>query len=126
MPSIVTDCKFAGLNCYLGTPTMRIIRLLGWYCTFTAIAAAGMLVYSFPNYPKTLFGWALFLALALPIILIGEVIGSGLWKNHLLRRIDERTDKGLSSFLRIVYGVFSLLLVFAAAWGVAILSGLVI
>jgi hypothetical protein len=105
---------------------MRIIRLLGWYCTFTAIAAAGMLVYSFPNYPKTLFGWALFLALALPIILIGEVIGSGLWKNHLLRRIDERTDKGLSSFLRIVYGVFSLLLVFAAAWGVAILSGLVI
>ena len=102
---------------------MRITRLLGWYCTFIAIAAAGMLVYSYPDYPKTLFGWALFLGLALPITLIGELIGNGLWTNHLLRRIDEGTGKGSSSFLRIVYGVFALLLVFAAAWGLALLFG---
>ena len=102
---------------------MRITRLLGWYCTFTSIAAAGMLVYSYPDYPKTLFGWALFLGLALPITLIGELIGNGLWTNHLLRRIDEGAGKGSSSFLRIVYGVFALLLVFAAAWGLALLFG---
>ena len=102
---------------------MRITRFLGWYCTFTAIAAAGMLVYSFPNYPKTLLGWALFLSLALPITLIGELIGNGLWRNHLLRRIDEGTGKGSSSFLRIVYGVLAMLLVFATAWGLALFLG---
>ncbi len=102
---------------------MRILRFLGWYCALTMIAAVGMLIFAFPSHPKSSTGWLWFFVLALPITLIGEAIGEGLWRNPLAKRIEQKTSTHSFSWLRIAYGFVVMLLVFAAAWCAALLFG---
>jgi hypothetical protein len=102
---------------------MRILKILGWYCTLTVAAALGLLVLALPYHPKSSIGWIVFFILALPISLIGEAIGEGLWRNPLAKRIEERSSQSTLSLSRIVYGFFAMLLVFFAAWALVSFFG---
>ncbi len=82
-----------------------------------------MLIVAFPSHPKSLLGWFAFFILALPVTLLGEVIGEGLWQNRLARRIEEKTAGQSFSWWRITYGFVAMLLVFAVAWKLAIWFG---
>jgi hypothetical protein len=82
-----------------------------------------MLLSAFPDYPRTVTGWLVFFALALPVTLVGEAIGEGLWRNRVARAIEERSAGQSFSWLRIAYGVVAMSLLFAAVWGFAVYFG---
>ena len=65
----------------------------------------------------------MFFILALPFTVVGEVIGEGLWRNPLAKRVEEQTSESSFLWLRIIYGFFAMLLVFAAAWAVVLFFG---
>jgi hypothetical protein len=80
-----------------------------------------MLLSVFPRYPSTLAGWVGLMALALPVTLVGEFVGSLFWRNRVAQVIEQRTAGSSLSWLRIGYGFVVILLVFSAAFGWAII-----
>ena len=82
-----------------------------------------MLIFAFPHYPKTLVGWAAFFLLALPVTLVGEVVGEGLWRNRVAQVVERRTEGKSFSWLRIAYGFVTMLALFAVVLGLALFFG---
>lgn len=101
----------------------RILKFIGWYLFFSATAAFGMLIITFPNYPKSLGGWGWFFLLALPATFVGELIGEAAWRNPIAHGIEARTSKRSISWLRICYGFFVMLIFLGLAWGVSFYFG---
>lgn len=97
----------------------RVLKFLGCYIGFSLIAAIGLLLFSFPNYPKSPIGWGLLLLLALPLTLAGELFGDAVWRNPVAKNIELRTPKHCFSWLRISYVFISVLLIFGLAWGIS-------
>jgi hypothetical protein len=97
----------------------RILKFTGWYLVFSTVAAIGMLIHTFPNYPKSLGGWAWFFFLALPVTLIGEAIGEAARQNPIAKDMEDRMSKRSFLWLRICYGFAVILMLFGFAWGMS-------
>ena len=68
--------------------------------------------------------WLWLFLLALPITLVFELIGTFIWQNPLAKSIEKRTENSELSFIRILYGLFFLLLLAAILIGVSYLAGI--
>ena len=90
----------------------KILTFIALYFLLSAVAVVGL--GGLPYHPKTVAGWVLLFALALPLTIVGELIAEFLWRNRVARRIASQTP-GLS-LLRMGY-VFVVVLLF---FGVAI------
>ena len=102
----------------------RLFRFLGWYLALTFAASLGLLILALPNHPKTLSGWLWFFLLALPVTLVGELIGEGIWRNPVAKAIEKESSNRQFSWLRIAYGFVAMLLIFGVVWGLALFLGI--
>lgn len=98
----------------------RILKIASVYLGFTGLAAAQLLVYSFPIYPKTLAGWALFFILALPVTIAMELACELIWRNKLAKWVDARSEGISTSPLRIMYLLLAMFLLFAVILGIGV------
>ena len=97
----------------------RLIKFIGQYIAISLLAGALLLMYSFPEHPKTLRGWIALFGFALPVVVAGEYVGQLLLERNPASRAIERRTKGKSFFwLRI--GYFLLLLLVVCAVGVGL------
>jgi membrane protease YdiL (CAAX protease family) len=92
----------------------RVTRFIGQYIAISLLAGAVLLMYSFPEHPKTWQGWVALLGLALPVVVAGEYFGQLLLERNPASQAIERHTKGKSfSWLRIGYFLLLLLIVCA-------------
>jgi di/tricarboxylate transporter len=96
----------------------RLLKIIAAYILLSAIAAVGVLIGIFPKHPTTIGGWCLLLVLALPIIIVGELIGEALWRNRLAQAIEAKTKERSLSALRIIYALMVMLLLFSLVFAV--------
>jgi len=96
----------------------RLLTFIGLYVALSVVAAIALLAGIFPQYPKTLGGWALLLALALPLTLAGEFVGEFFWRNRIAQAIATRSSGSSLSLLRLSYAFAVMLLCFALAVGI--------
>jgi hypothetical protein len=117
-------CSIHGLR-RTSSAEAQMKRLLKFAVTylFSSLATALLwllwLLYIHPNFPRTVTGWGLLFLLALPAMLLGELIGEFAWKNPFARAISAQTSKRSLSGLRILYGLLVMLVVFGAALGIS-------
>ena len=96
----------------------RFFKIAGIYLLLSAFAAVGVLIGAFPKYPTTLNGWVLLLLLALPLTIVGELIGEVIWRNRIARAVEENTAGQSLSGLRIFYALVAMLLLFGLVFSV--------
>ena len=98
----------------------RMFSFLTIYIVFSALAAIGWLVASFPDYPRSVSAWLWLLLLALPVQCLLELIGGVIWNNKASRAVEFRTAEKPFSWGRIGYGLlcFSVFfgVLFAISW----------
>ena len=82
----------------------KIKELLWVYLLASVVYGLFALLLLFPIHPISLTGWGLWFAATLPIVLVGEAVGSALFNNRTGVAIDDDTDH--VSMTRIAYGVF--------------------
>lgn len=97
---------------------LRILKSAGVLGLLAVVAALALLVNVFPQHPTSVRGWLVFVALALPILVIGELIGNAIFENRFVRSIGKNSQSGRISWARVTYGVVALLLL-AVGCGVA-------
>ena len=90
----------------------RALRFLGFYFALTLICAPVFLLQLLPFYPKSAFGWVVLVVAAVPVTVLGELVGDFLFKNRVSVAVDRRTKGSSVSWIRIVYvlGVFLVLI----------------
>jgi len=82
----------------------KITELFWVYLLTSVVYGLFALLLLFPFHPISLAGWSMWFAATLPIVLIGEALGSALFNNRTGVAIDDDTDH--VSMTRIAYGVF--------------------
>jgi len=82
----------------------KIKELLWVYLLASVVYGVFALLLLFPVHPISLAGWGMWFAATLPVVLIGEFVGSALFNNRTGVAIDADTDH--VSTTRIAYGVF--------------------
>jgi uncharacterized membrane protein YqgA involved in biofilm formation len=90
----------------------RIIKFIGIYLSFSFIAAIGLLILSFPDIPESPKQWLILFVVALPVTIVGEFIGIGIQKNPLGSHIQNKTKNKEFSWLRIIYALIAMFVVF--------------
>ena len=90
----------------------RLAKIMGLYIGLSVIAAMGVLIGVFPKHPTTLNGWLVLLVLALPLTIVGELVGEVIWRNRLAHAIESNTKGQSLSGLRMLYVLVAMLLVF--------------
>ncbi len=103
----------------------RIFKFVVLYLGLSLLATLVLLLYSFPNYPKSLEGWTWLFLLALPISLVVELFGVAIWRNPVANSIETRTAERRFSWLRVCYGLIVMLLFFGLSWGMSAYFGVV-
>lgn len=81
----------------------RLLKIIAKYITLSAIAAILVLLEVFPTHPTTASGWGLLLVLALPLTIVGELVGEALWRNRLAQAVEAGTKERSFSVLRVLY-----------------------
>ena len=82
----------------------KIKELLWVYLLASIMYGLFALLLLFPVHPISLAGWGMWFAATLPIVLVGEFVGSALFNNRTGIAIESDTDH--VSMTRIAYGVF--------------------
>jgi hypothetical protein len=123
---IVANLKESGLRNARDIVSLakRVLRFLLLYFAFSVLATLVMLISIFPNYPKTLIGWVWVFAIALPVVIVFDLLGWVVWNNRLAQSIEAQSSSQKFSWLRIGYGLVAMLLVFGMAWWVAMYFGI--
>jgi len=96
----------------------RLLTFVVLYLVLSTIAVVVLLAGAFPYHPKTLTGWALLFALALPLTLIGEFVGEFFWRNRIAGAMVARSSGNSLSLLRMSYAFVVMLLFFVVAFGI--------
>ncbi len=60
-------------------------RLVGVIVIVAIAAPVALLVELYPWHPTTVWGWLTLVALALPIMVVGELVGKAIFENRLVR-----------------------------------------
>lgn len=101
----------------------RRLKFAVTYLFFSLAAAVVCLLYMYPNFPRTVTGWGLLFQLALPVMLLGELIAEFAWKNPFARAISNQTPIRSPSVPRILYGLLVMLVVFGIVFGISYYLG---
>ena len=96
----------------------RVLTFVVLYLGLSTVLALVLLAGIFPYHPKTVIGWVLLFALALPLTLLGEFVGEFFWRNRIAQAIAARSSGGSLSVLRLGYAFAVMLFFFALAFGV--------
>jgi hypothetical protein len=96
-----------------------VLNFIVGYLMLSAAAVLVWLLWSYPNYPKSLPGWLWLFGLALPIQTAFEFIGELLWNNKATRAIELKTANQSFSWIRIGYRLFGSLLIIGGIIGVS-------
>ena len=96
----------------------RLLTIAGIYLSLSAVAAVGVLMGAFSKHPTTVNGWVLLLLLALPLTIVGELIGEVIWRNRIAHAVEENTTGQSLSGLRILYALVAMLLLFGLVFTV--------
>ena len=88
------------------------IKFIGIYIGLSAFLGLMWAILSYPDPPSTPSEWLWVLVLALPAQLACEFLGELAWNNKVTRFVEQKTAAKSFSLVRVLYGVF-LLLVFA-------------
>jgi len=96
-----------------------MLRVVVAYVVISVVLGALALFLSFPARPTTGIGWLLLFALALPLTLIGELVGDALFRNPLSQAVEKRTQRRSFSWLRIATGLVVMLTACVAVVGVS-------
>lgn len=102
----------------------RLLIIAGIYLSMSAIAAVSVLIGAFPEHPTTLNGWVLLMLLALPLTIVGELVGEIIWRNRIARAVEENTPGQSLSGSRILYALVAMLLLFGLVFTVGYLMKL--
>lgn len=102
----------------------QLFPLLRWLVLLIFIASFGVLLSVFPQDPQTLIGWMGFIALALPMVLLGDFVSDMLWGNRLAQAIERRTAHQTLSLYRIGYGLAVTLCVLVPAFSLGVFLAL--
>jgi len=108
----------APLNANVRVRVERVLTFVVLYLGLSTVLALVLLAGVFPHHPKTVVGWALLFALALPITLLGEFVGEFFWRNRIAQAIAARSSGVSLSVLRLGYAFAVMLFFFALAFGV--------
>lgn len=100
---------------------MRTVKFIGAYIGASVFLGLLWAVLSYPDIPSTISEWVWILALALPLQLAGEFLGERFWNNKATRFVEQKTAAQSFSLIRILYGVFLLLLFTGLVLGTAYL-----
>jgi len=96
----------------------RVLTFVALYLGLSTVLALVLLAGIFPYHPKTVIGWVLLFALALPLTLLGEFVGEFFWRNRIAQAIAARSSGSSLSVLRLSYAFAVMLFSFALAFGV--------
>jgi hypothetical protein len=67
--------------------------------------------------PATVTQWLWLLVLAVPLHLVGELIGHGLWNNRAARFVEQKTQRKRLSLFRMLYAFLIILFFCSAIFG---------
>jgi len=96
----------------------RVLTFVVLYLALSTVATLVLLAGVFPHHPKTVVGWALLFALALPLAVVGELVGEFFWRNGIAQAIVSRSSGSSLSLLRLGYAFGVMVFFFALAFGV--------
>lgn len=102
----------------------RIIGLIALTAFLSGLTAIGLLFSLYPWHPTTAWGWAAFVALALPITIVAELFGKAMFENRYARSLGADTKPGSVSFGRVAYGVVAFGIFVAVVLGILATVGI--
>lgn len=79
------------------------MRSTAIYLALTSAAATVLLLELRPYGPSSLAGWALFFLAAVPVMLLGEWLGTKLLENPISAAVERGTQRSKFSWMRIGY-----------------------
>lgn len=85
------------------------------YLAASALLGVLVLLQFYPARPDTWLGWGLLFVLALPLTLAAEFLGTLVFRNPLSQAVERRTREHRFSWLRVITGLWVLLLVLLLA-----------
>jgi len=88
----------------------RLSRFFAFYFLIAVLAAVALLIPLCPWHPWSVRSWIMYIALALPVMVVGEWVGDRLLSNPLSDVVERRTRGRRFSWVRVAY-VVSLTLV---------------
>jgi hypothetical protein len=92
------------------------LRLLAVYLGLSLFLGLLWLASLFPNLPTSPAKWLLVFVLALPLQLVGELVGHVLSNSRLARQVEQKTQGKSVSLLRIAYAIVCILSVLGLMW----------
>jgi len=93
---------------------LAVLKVLGIYVGLSVFLVLLWLGLGAGELPATATQWLWLLLLAVPLHLVGELIGRGLWKNKAARFVEQKTAGKQLSVLRMLYP-FLIIVVFSGA-----------
>jgi hypothetical protein len=81
----------------------RALRFLGFYLALSLICAPILLLHLLPFRPRSALGWVILVVAAVPVTVLGELIGDFLLKNRISASVDHGTRGTSLSWIRIGY-----------------------
>ena len=93
---------------------LAVLKVLGLYVGLSVFLVLLWLGPGAGELPATVTQWLWILVLAVPLHLVGELIGHGLWNNKAARFVERKTAGKQLSFLRMLYA-FLVILFFPGA-----------
>lgn len=97
---------------------VQFVKIAFMTLLFWMGATIGMLIYMFPQHPKSLVGWSLLFICSAPILVVGELAGNFMLReNRIAKNLEDETATESLSVARIVYLFLALLTWLAFIWG---------
>jgi len=98
-----------------------ILRYIAAYLIVCLLAAAALLVDTWPHYPRSLRAWALLLVIALPVTVLGDWLTDSALSGSFSLASEARTRGSRIAWLRIgyylaLYVLFAICAVAALYW----------
>jgi hypothetical protein len=92
------------------------LRFLGIYLALSLVYGALLLLQILPVHPRSVLGWGILFALAVPVALVGELVGDILFRNPIARAVEKRTRGTKLSWARIGYALVAVISAITLAW----------
>jgi hypothetical protein len=85
--------------------SVRWLRFSGIYLIAALFAVGVLLINLWPWHPRSWQAWLLFVVLAPPLLLAGELLGEAALHNPVADAVGRATSRKTFSWMRVTYGV---------------------